>query len=96
LINREMKTVTLKSFSSSLDAYGQRTLSTSTSSIDMMIKERQQSNVDDPRYVEAEYIGLTKANVSTNNIINFDSKDYKVLYVTKTNRMNLVFLRLNN
>lgn len=97
--NSEAKTVSLLTYSDTVaspavDAYGQiKKGSYTTSSIEMYVKVYSQANVQDPRYVDCEVIGLTKADVTTKNSILIDSIKYEVLYVVPTRRMNEVFLR---
>lgn len=94
MINNEMRTVSLLSYASTIDAYGQVRKGTSTSTnIEMMVKTYSQSNVDNPKYVDVELVGLTKANVSVENRIVIDTIKYDVLFVTKAKRYNEVMLR---
>ena len=94
LLNREMAAVTLQSFSSELDSYGQRQTAPDTTSIDMAIKPYAHANVDDPRFDNVEIIGLTKSEVSTMNRIQLGSGDlYEVLHVQPGERFNQVFMR---
>ena len=94
MINREMQTVTIKSFASTLNDYGEKTLSETTTSAQMMVKQYSQGNVQDPRYVDVEYIGLTKAAVTTENVVTIDSVDYMVLYVIPSGRYTQVMMKV--
>jgi len=94
MINNEMKSVSLLTFDNSVDDYGQPRKGTSTSStIEMCVKEYSQQNVDNPKYVDVELLGLTKAEVGLENMIQIDTVKYDVLHVTKSKRYNEVFLR---
>lgn len=95
MINREMQAVTILSFSSELDDYGQRRMGTPTeTSADMVIKPYTNVNVEDPRFEEVEIIGLTKSEVSTQNRIRLASGSvYDVLHVQPGERYTQVFMR---
>ena len=94
MINRELQTVTIKSFAETLNDYGEKTLSETTSSAEMMVKPYSQANVQDPRFVDVEYIGLTKASVSTENVVTFGGIDHMVLFVIPSMRYNEVFMKV--
>lgn len=94
MINRELQAVTIKSFAETLNDYGEKVLSETTSTADMMIKQFGQSNVEDPRFVDVEYIGLTKADISVNNVVNFDGIDHMVLYVIPSGRYRQVLMKV--
>ena len=94
MINRELQTVTIKSFAETLNDYGEKTLSETTTSAEMMVKPYSQANVQDPRFVDVEYIGLTKANVSIENVVTIDGTDYMVLFVIPSRRYNEVFMKV--
>ena len=94
MLNREMVAVTLQSFSSELDNYGQKQISPAKDFIDMVIKPYSNANVEDPRFEDVEIIGLTKAEVSINNRIMLSSGEtYEVLHVQPGERYNQVFMR---
>ena len=94
MINRELQTVTIKSFAETLNDYGEKTLSETTTSAEMMVKPYSQANVQDPRYVDAEYIGLTKASISIENVVTINGTDYMVLFVIPSRRYNEVFMKV--
>ena len=94
MLNREMVAVTLQSFSSELDSYGQKQIAPASAFIDMVIKPFTNANVDDPRFDSVEIIGLTKSEVSINNRIMLSSGEtYEVLHVQPGERYNQVFMR---
>ena len=89
-----MKQVTLLTYADTVDEYGQPRKGTSSSTtIEMFVKEYSQQNVDNPKYVDVELLGLTKAEVGLKNMIEIDSVKYDVLHVTPSKRYNEVFLR---
>ena len=93
MINNEMRTVTIKHFNETLNDYGEKVLSTDSTTAEMMVKQYSQTNVQDPRFVDVEYIGLTKAAVSINEVVSIDGTDYMVLYVIPSGRYTQVMLK---
>ena len=94
MINNEMRTVTIKHFMETLNDYGEKVLSTdSSTTAEMMVKQYSQTNVQDPRFVDVQYIGLTKAAISINEVVSIDGTDYMVLYVIPSGRYTQVMLK---
>lgn len=93
MINNEMRTVTIKHFMETLNDYGEKVLSTDSTTAEMMVKQYSQTNVQDPRFVDVEYIGLTKAAISINEVVSIDGTDYMVLYVIPSGRYTQVMLK---
>lgn len=93
MINNEMRTVTIKHFTETLSDYGEKVLSTDSTTAEMMVKQYSQTNVQDPRFVDIEYIGLTKAAISINEVVSIDGTDYMVLYVIPSGRYTQVMLK---
>lgn len=94
MINRELQTVIIKQFAETLNDYGEKELSETTSTAEMMIKQSSRSNVEDPRFVDVEYIGLTKADISVNNVVEFDGIDHMVLYVIPSGKYTQVMMKV--
>ena len=94
MINREMRTVVIKSFRQDPDDYGQKRLSETTTNAEMMVKQFSQAHVDDPRFVDVQYIGLTKDPITTENVVSIDGTDYMVLYVIPSGRYTQVMLKV--
>ena len=75
------------------DEYGQPTLSsTPVGQIKMSINITSQNVQDNINYVNAQYIGLTNANVDDTYIIQYGNRRLKVLYVNPKGRMKQVFM----
>lgn len=95
MINREMRKVSLVSFTSGTDAYGQkRQLGSNSKEIEMMIKPYRQSNIDDVRYVDVTDIGLTyeKSIMDSNQIIDGE-KTFQIMYVIPSNRLYQIMMK---
>lgn len=69
MINREMETVLYEAPTNGYDAYGQRKYSTATP-IEMQLKKYIQMYVNDPKFNDVEYVGLTYADVEEGGIVN--------------------------
>ena len=95
MINRDMNTVEVLTYSSTPDAYGQINQSTPTSrNTQMMIKWYSQNGVDDIRYQEVTDIGITKDSAITdNNKIRLGNQLWDVLQVIPSSRYNQILLR---
>lgn len=76
------------------DGYGQPTLSTNpVGQIKMAINISSQSIQDNINYKDAQYIGLTHAEVDDTYVIEYGNGRLKVLYVNPKGRYNQVFLK---
>lgn len=76
------------------DEYGQSMLSTEpVGKIKMAINISSQSTQDNINYKDAQYIGLTHANVEDTYVIVYGEERLKVLYVNPKGRYNQVFLK---
>lgn len=95
MISNESIQVTVNSYSTIPDALGQvKKTITSTRTIMMYIAVYSQEDVHSPRYVEADYIGLTEDKaITVNNTISFSNKTYNVLQVVPTSRYTRVLLQ---
>lgn len=93
--NRELKSVSVISFTTGTDAYGQkRTLGSTTRTVEMFVKVYSQSNVSDIRYNEVTNIGLTKdASITDKNQIVIDGATYNVLYVIPSGRLHQILMK---
>ena len=97
MINRETKTVVYREFTSDKDAYGQLKREYEDRNVEMMIKIMGQHNVEDPRFVDCDAIGITKDLSLTlgNHIIDKDKK-YLIKYLIPSNRYQQVLLKCEN
>lgn len=95
MINLEMHEAEVLTYSGDTDAYGQRRTEAPASirSIQICTKTYIQTNVSDPRYVDAKIIGLTKdKDITTADRLRFGGHLYDVLDVIPSLRLNQVFL----
>ena len=91
---RELQTVTVKAYGLTVDDYGQLEQGTPvTRTVDMALKVFSQVNVQDPRYVDVDMIGLTKdTSIVPGEVISLASGDYRVRYVVPTGRWQEILL----
>lgn len=94
-VNRELKPVSVVSFATGTDAYGQkRKQGSTTKTVEMVVKIYAQSNVSDVRYCDVTNIGLTKdASITDENQIVIDGATYNVLYVIPSGRMYQILMK---
>lgn len=94
MINREMKSVYLVSFTSGTDKYGQKRNNGETKDvIEMAVKIYSQTNVSDIRYNDIELIGLTNTAVKDSQQIEIDSVRYQISYVIPSGRYTQVLMK---
>ena len=92
-IHRELQSATVKAYDLTVDAYGQLQRGTPTTrTCDMTVKTYMQQNVQDPRYVDVELIGLTKENIVPGEVVSLAQGDYRVKYVINSHRWNEIML----
>lgn len=89
---QKMNKVTYRAFTDTKDAYGQLKRSYTDTDIDMMIRIRSQVNVEDPRFINCDKIGITEENLTSGNYI-VDDKEYLIQYVIPSGRFNQIFLK---
>ena len=76
------------------NGYGQPTISEDVKGqIKMAIYITSQSVQDNVNYLDAQYVGLTHANVDDTYIIQYGEERLKVLYINPTGRLKQVFLK---
>lgn len=95
IFNRELKPVSVVSFTTGTDAYGQKRKQGSTSrTVEMFVKVYSQSNVSDVRYCDVTNIGLTyDTSITDENQIVIDGATYNVLYVIPSGRMYQILMK---
>ena len=95
IFNRELKPVSVVSFATGTDAYGQkRKQGSTTRTVEMYVKIYAQSNVSDVRYCDVTNIGLTKdTSITDENQIVIDGATYNVLYVIPSGRMYQILMK---
>lgn len=75
-----------------VDAYGQLEAGLPRS-IELSVKLYSQQNVDDPRYVDVDLVGLTKdTSIVPGEVISLAQGDYRVKYVIPTGRWTELML----
>ena len=95
ILNRELKPVSVVSFATGTDAYGQkRKQGSTTRTVEMVVKIYAQSNVSDVRYCDVTNIGLTyDTSITDENQIVIDGATYNVLYVIPSGRMYQILMK---
>lgn len=95
MINAEMRQYNFFQLGE-LDEYGQRQLPAAdaepTGQIKMAIALTSQNVQDNINFLNAQYIGLTMANVDDTYIIEYGKERLKVLYVNKRGRYKQVYM----
>lgn len=76
-----------------VDSYGQLVPDARTRTADVAFKLYSQQNVQDPRYVDVEAVGLTKdTSIVPGEVITFAQGDFRVKYVIPTSRWTELML----
>ena len=92
VINRSMRQAVMYRYFDP-DEYGQPTLDTSNpQTIELTFGLYNHTEVEDVRYQDVEYTGLTRSEVTDKNVIQLDGKNYKVKFVNPYGRMKHVLL----
>ena len=92
-ITRELQSATIKTYGTSVDAYGQLIQNETTRTADIAFKVNMQQNVQDPRYVDVEMVGLTKdKSIVPGEVVSFAQGDFRVKYVVPTGRWQELLL----
>lgn len=93
-IQRELQSATIKTYGTTVDAYGQLEQGTpATRTADIAFKIFAQQNVQDPRYVDVEAVGLTKdTSIVPGEVISFAQGDFRVKYVIPSGRWTQLML----
>lgn len=93
MINSNMKLYDFYLFGEK-NEYGQETLNEEVAgTIKMSIYETSMGVIDDVRYKDANYIGLTTATLDDSYVIQYGEEKLKVLYVYPKGRFKQVFLK---
>ena len=95
MLRRELKPVTLLTYSGQTDEYGQlRQDKPSETSIEMAISLYTQNEQNTPLYNDCEAIGLTYyTSISDSNVIQDGSTKYDILHIIPSGRLIQVLLR---
>lgn len=89
---RELQSATITANSTTVDEYGQ-IVPGAERTADIAFKIYAQQNVQDPRYVDVEAVGLTKdKSIVPGEVISFAQGDYRVKYVIPTGRWQELML----
>ncbi len=94
MINNEMKSVEVLTYSE-VNSVGQKRMGEpTTKTVEMFIKIYSQSNVADPRYLDVDLIALSKDyEISTSNVIKVENDKYNVKFILKTPRYLVLYLK---
>lgn len=96
MINADMQLYNYFTIGTS-DEYGQPQMpdlnSTPEGKIKISINTTSQAIVDNIRYNDASYIGLTRADVDDTYIIDYNGELLKVMYVNPKGRLKQVFMK---
>lgn len=96
MLNRELRPVTVITYSDEVDKYGQkRQGASSTRTVNMFVKMYSNSIENNPRFNDIDYIGLTwDKNISSENQIQFDNKTCNVKYMIPSGRLSQIFMKV--
>ena len=93
MINRELKKVTYRAFANTKDDYGQLKQVYTDTDIEMMIKIQTQVNVEDPRFIDCDCVGISKNLLVAGNKIIDNDKVYLIKYVIPSSRYQQALLK---
>lgn len=96
MLNREYQPVKIVTFKDGTDEYGQkRKVIKSEWTTDMVVKINTQINVNDPRYVDCDYIGITKeTGIKDSDVCCFDGKQCNIKYIIPSGKYNQIIMTL--
>lgn len=96
MIPCNMRTVEVVSFEPGVDDYGQpRQIESIRRNSEVAIWYYTKNMVQDPRYSDVEYIGLTNDDdITDENIIAVDGKEYIILFIIPSKRYNQLFMKI--
>lgn len=95
MINNEMQSVKVITFTSGTDDYGQtRQTVSSVTYVDMTLKLYSQTNSSDPRFLNVEYVGLTTdTSITTANQIEVGGSKFNIERTIPSGRYMQVLLK---
>lgn len=97
MINNEKQSVSVITFTTGTDAYGQKNKNgiADTRTVEMYIKIYNQTPVDDIRYTDVTEIGLTTDKLITDNnqIVDAEGNKYNILYVIPSSRYYQILMK---
>ena len=92
VINRDMRQAQVYTIGEN-DEYGQPTLNPENPiTIQLTFGLYNHSPVEDPRYQDVMYTGLTHYNLTDKNVVQIGDAQFKVKFVNPYGRLNQVFL----
>lgn len=96
-LNREFEPIVIKEYTSGVDEWGAIRQNGSTErTVDMVVKIYNQSNVQDPRYIDCTLVGITKdRNITDANTVMYQGKEYNIKYIIPSPKF-LTLLMGNN
>ena len=93
MINREKHIVTYRAFTNTKDDYGQLKQEWVDTNIEMMIKIQNQINVEDPRFVDVDSVGISRELLTAGNKIIDNDRVYLIKYVIPSSRYQQALLK---
>ena len=93
MVNRELHKVKYRVFDDTKDDYGQLKQSFEDTEIEIMIKIQSQVNVEDPRFVDVDSIGISRELLVAGNKIIDGDKVYLIKYVIPSSRYKQALLK---
>lgn len=96
MLNREFRPVKIISFKNGTDKYGQKRKAIKAErTTDMVVKINTQTNVNNPRYVVCDYIGITKdTEIKDSDVCSFDGIECNIKYIIPSGKYNQVIMTL--
>ena len=97
MINREYQPVKIVTFKDGTDEYGQkRKKIESERTTEMVVKINSQINVNDPRYIDCDYIGITKdKDIKDTDTCSFDNKNCNIRYIIPSGKYNQILMKVD-
>ena len=97
MINREYRPVTIITYENGIDEYGQKRKKNKTErTTEMVVKINSQVNVNDPRYIDCDYIGITKdKDIKDTDTCSFDNKNCNIKYIIPSGKYNQILIKVN-
>lgn len=82
MLNNEMQKVKILTYSNDLDDYGQKRQGAPTESYcNMVVHTVSQANVDNPKYVDIDLVGITETALTDDQKVVIGTKTYDIKYV---------------
>ena len=95
MIQREWTPCTVYTLTNQIDKYGQKRLfySSKDTSREIFIKHYERGVINNPKYLDVEYIGLIKGDIHTNQLIQVGSTYYRIIDTIYAPKFTQVFMK---